>query len=166
MGKGYLYGVSSGFAEVCFLNGKEDEMKNKKQVLVVIVGLLISAGIAGFLSLRANEVLAKRNVAGVYVFERSIDGVRYTCQLQPDGICFLGVELPGTTLSMSKGDIPAGVTRDATGSKGGKGLCERWELRRGKVLVFPKNSSIQDFVFNIQGQDLLTPDGAVYTRVE
>ena len=105
-----------------------------------------------------------QGTSGFYTFNRASDGVRFTCDLRPDGICFLGLEIPGTNYSTSGGDIPAAVTRDRNGAKGGHGLEGKWQVRDDKAYLITDGQQSAEFV--IQGRNLVTPDGAPYVRAE
>jgi hypothetical protein len=105
-----------------------------------------------------------RTYSGVYVFSRASDGVKYTCDLRQDGVCFLGVEILGTSYSTSQGDITAALTRDGSGRKRQDGYKGRWEIRDGRVYLFTDGELSNDLA--IQGRNLVTDDGALYARAE
>ena len=145
-------------------------MNTKKNIGILVIGICIIASITLFISMPAwiqRQMAAQAKIqgtSGVYAFNRASDRVRFTCELRRSGVCFLGLEIPGTNYSTMGGDIPAAVTRDGTGLKGGHGLEGKWEVRDDKVYLFTDGQQSAEFV--IQGRNLVTVDGASYVRAE
>jgi hypothetical protein len=146
---------------------------SRNLILSLIAGLVVAATIGLYLCMQVSAIWREarattqaqlRAVSGVYVFNRAIDGVTYTCRLQADGVCFLGLQIPSTSFSTGQGDIPAAVTRDNSGVKHQDGYKGRWEVRNHKVRLFTDGKPAAELT--IQGRDLLTDDGALYARAE
>ena len=113
---------------------------------------------------RTPQQKAAQATSGVYIFNRASDGVRFTCDLRSDGVCFTGIEIPGTNYSTIGGDIPAALIRSGKGATGLHGLESKWEIRRGRVFLFTDGQKSGELV--IQGRNLVTPDGYTYVRGE
>ena len=144
-------------------------MNTKKTIEFLVIGICIVAIIALYISMRVRtpqtpQQKAAQATSGVYTFNRASDGVRFTCDLRSDGVCFTGLEIPGTNYSTIGGDIPTALTRDGNGAKGGHGLEGKWEVRDGKVYLFTDGRKSAELV--IQGRNLVTPDGFTYVRAE
>ena len=123
--------------------------------LFAIVLLLCAAG------------CGQRNVAGVYVFKSTNDGVTFTCDLRAGGACFLKIQpprgaFPNWIFTPGPGAIPgqAVLPEDPLPPDGRKG---DWKLRGHRVLLFLDGS--EQYAFKIDGRDLIHPDGVRYVRI-
>ena len=143
----------------------------KQTILILVVGtcLLALITVSVFLLVRASRQAGQvhaqallRFFSGFYVFDRESDGVRYTCDLKPDGACLLGVEIPGGSYSKGQGDVPGAVTCDGSGRKLQDGLKGKWEIHNNKVCLFVDGRLSAELV--IQGNDLMANEGARYVR--